>query len=440
MTTFNVARGDLSFSLGADLRVRQEIYQNVPGLPGGGLLLNSPRSKLKNHIRIRPDIWGELKFAEKWRLYSRLTDEFRYYPVGSSRSSVFPDEVVVDNLFLEGLGLWDGAIDVRVGRQNLYGYLGLDHIFVDGTPGDGSRTTYTDMANLTWHVDEKSTVDVFALFNADRNPLRFGDHRSRSKRLAGLGGTDDEMNDGGFGVVWGVKDARLDYQLFAVEKFTSGFRRGGEKHPNTYRGLLGFKLVPHVTENFDLQFEGMQETGRNGADDTLSAWSAYVGGEWRDRAKTTWQPFVRVGLHYMSGDKDAAREDGGHHAWDPMWSRGVNDSEIFLYGTHYGVAWWSNQIFLNTSGGVLIGPHHAVTAASGPLFAAVKDDMGGGDGAFKGLLSHLRYDFPIWTQAVSSNRSLQIFGHIYAELFNPGDYFVTDKPAWFLRWQVEFRF
>ena len=142
----------------------------------------------------------------------------------------------------------------------------------------------------------------------------------------------------------------------------------------------------------------------------------------------------------MSGDKNAATEDGGHHAWDPMWARGVCDSEIFLYGTHYGIAWWSNMAFLNLKGGVEFGPRHKLSFATGPMWALADDGMGGDDGHFKGYLSQARYDFPIMLPDKAAGERLEIVGHLYAELFNPGDYFETDRPAWFLRWQVELRF
>ena len=143
----------------------------------------------------------------------------------------------------------------------------------------------------------------------------------------------------------------------------------------------------------------------------------------------------------MSGDDDAADEDGGHSAWDPMWARGVNDSELFLYGTHYGAAWWSNQHFLKLTLGADIGPRHRLVAACGPLFAAAQDGLGGGDGHFKGLLSQVRYDFPLFPLFDREEAGrFEVFGHVLAEFFNPGDYYETDRPAWFVRWQIDFKF
>ena len=435
-----VASAEISFDAGADLRIRQEIMHDVPGLPGGGLLSRAPYGKTKNHFRFRPDVWTELKAGENWRFYLKLTDEFRANIAPKNHSTTFPDEIIVDNLFLEGKGLFDGRFDLKIGRQNLYGLYGLDHIFVDGTPGDGSRTTYADMVNLAFHVDDESELDLFALVDEDVNRLRWGTRRGRNKRLAGLGGAaEPEMDDWGFGVIWKSRFAGdCDYRVFAMQKNTASFRRDGVKHARTQRNLLGFKLLPRLTDDLTLQLEGMGQFGENGDGDTLTGWSAYVGGEWRDHEKREWRPFARVGLHYLSGDKDAAEEDGGHRAWDPMWARAVNDSELFLYGTHYGVAWWSNMIFLKATAGVEIAKHHDLAVSTGPMFAAVNDGLGGGDGEFKGMLSFVRYGFPVLTAEAGGR--LEIFGHVYFELFNPGDYFATDRPAWFVRGQLEFRF
>ena len=34
----------------------------------------------------------------------------------------------------------------------------------------------------------------------------------------------------------------------------------------------------------------------------------------------------------------------------------------------------------------------------------------------------------------------EVFGQVLAELFNPGDYYDTSKPAYFLRWEFIFKF
>ena len=436
-------RPALEFDAGADLRVRQEIMDNVAGLPGGGLHFRTPRGPYRNQMRFRVRAWGELKAGDTWRAYLRLADEFRWNVRPKNKSTSFPDELIIDNLFIEGKGLFDGFMDVKIGRQDLYRNMyGLDNLFIDGTPGDGSRSVYTDMVKTDLHLTEDGTLSLFMLHNWDESPVRWGTHRSRHRSLSGLGGTSDlSMDDWGWGGIWSSKagDA-LPYQIFAMQKITESFRRGGTKIPHARRELLGAKVVPQLTEEVSLQLEAMGQVGRDGNGAWLSGWSTYSGVKWAKKRESGVAPFASAALHVMSGDKNAANENGGRHAWDPMWSRGVNDSESMLYGTHYGTAWWSNMAFLRFECGLDFGRSHKLSLLSGPMFAMADDGLGGDDGHFKGYLNRVRYDFPLMLADKGKGERLEIVGQLLAELFNPGDYFETDKPDWFLRWQVEVRF
>jgi len=444
----SLAQGGVDFDAGADERVREELMQNVPGLPNGGVLLPKERSGFVNHMRFRTRVWGDLKLdtenAGKFRIFTRFTDECRWYVEPKKTAYTFPAEVTVDNLFLEGKDLFDGVMDFLVGRRDLYELYGLDHVFVDGTPGDGSRTTYGDIVQLGFNVTDEERLDLFFLHNCDRNHLRWGTDRSDVTSMSGFGGdTDREMDDWGAGAIWSGKayERALDYNVFAMDKTTQGFRRNGISHPWTSRAMGGFKLVPHLNEEWSLQFEGMSQVGQNEDNDLLTGWSAYSGVNWKSATSSQYKPFGKLGYHFMSGDDDAGEEDGGHSAWDPMWARGVNDSEGFLYGTHYGQAWWSNMHYFKLTGGLeLNGPKHRIEANTGPIFAAAQDGMGGDDGSFKGLLSQARYVFPLWLADKSKGERFEVVGHILGEWFNPGDYYASDRPMYFFRWQLEFKF
>ena len=450
--------GGIQFDAGADLRIRQEIMHNVPTMPYG--MMGKPgvyRNKTKNQIRFRPRVWAEVKFGDNWRLYGRLVDEFRAGIVQKTHAQTWPGEVVVDNIYLEGKHLLDGVffdegwVDVVAGRQDINGLYGLNHIFVDGTAGDGSRTSFADMVRLAIHVDEDSWLDLFGMINKDREYMRLGTKRSqRGTQLTGFGGNDTEMDDWGFGAVWNSKftldggeserGLPVNYQLFFIQKDTASFHRRGVKHPRRQVNLIGAKLVPHWTQNLSTPLEAMAQVGENGANEDLTAWAGYAGVEWKDMDRKTWRPFVGTGLLVLSGDKDARHEDGGRNAWDPMWYRGVSDSEMMLYGSNYGSGWWSNMMNLKTTFGVEISRLHKVSMMTGPIFAEAKDGLGGGDGQFKGFLTQARYDFPLWLADASKGERFEIFGHLVFECFNPGDYYETSKPAYFVRWQVDFKF
>ena len=115
----------LEFDAGADLRVRQEIMHNITGLPGApGAMLPRAYKKDVNHIRFRPRVWASASW-DRFTLYGRLVNEFREHIVKNGvkrdhRAYNFPDEVVLDSLYLDGQGLFDGFLDFRIGRQDMF--------------------------------------------------------------------------------------------------------------------------------------------------------------------------------------------------------------------------------------------------------------------------------------------------------------------------------
>lgn len=449
------ATNAVSFNAGGDLRIRQEIMGNVPGTPGGGAQAPVVSTKSKNQMRFRARVWGDLKLGERFRVYSRLASEPRWNVTPQhSRAYEFPDELVLDNLYFEGRGLFDDCIDFRVGRQDVWeagtgALFGLPHVFADGTPGDGSRTLYTDMARVTWHVTEESKVDAFALYNSDRNKLRWGTGGSRNRSLNGLGGNDPEMDEFGAGLVWSSNIAgpeAVPYQLFSIFKRNYSYHGRGGKHPGKDLSVFGARATPHLTDEFSIELEGMSQVGETTDGDFCNGWSGFAGIDWRADCSGGITPYAKISFLYMSGDKDAATQDGGHGAWDPLWARGVENSEMFLYGTLYGVGWWSNLIHPKLTLGADLGRLHRLNFSTGPMFAAENDGLGHVDGRrsgdMKGWLHQARYDFPLLLAPANASgfRRFEIFGHLLAEFFNPGDYYDTQRPAWFVRWQIDVKF
>lgn len=419
------ASAALDFDAGADLRIRQELVNNVPGLPNGGLV-KTPYGHFTDHVRFRPRVWGELRLdtedAGKWRIFTRLADEFRWNIEPYKSATTWPDELIIDNLYLEGTGLFGGFLDLTVGRRDLYRYGGVEHLFVDGTPGDGSRTVFSDMVTATLHFTEDEQLDLFGLHNADDNVLRWGTDRSKHRSLTSrYPGEDVDKDEWGYGAIWSGKVKGLAYRLFAMSKKVEH-----EEHVET----VGARVMPRFTDTLSGEFEAMSQLNRE--------WSGYAALQWKD-ASASFKPMVRGSLHFMSKE------------WDPMWARAVNDSEMFLYGAHNGVAWWSNMIFLKFTAGVEFSYHHSLTASTGPMFAYENDDAGGGNGCFKGELSQVKYAFPIYLGSARRSAGpeaaggsfldrFEVVGHFLFELLNPGDYYSSSRPAWFFRWQLEFCF
>ncbi|MGN0846076.1 MAG: hypothetical protein ACI4RA_01675 [Kiritimatiellia bacterium] len=451
---------DLSFDAGADFRVRQEIMHNVPGLPGDAMSM-MPRAykEMQNHIRYRPRVWTRLD-SDSFTLYGRLVDEMREYPVKNgvkrkNRNYNFPDEVILDNLYFEGRGLFDGLLDFKVGRQDLldgpHSVFGLDRILQDGTPYDGSRSCYADMARVTFHTSDTSKLDAFVLYDNSRNDIRWGNHTSRGRPLTAINPRDSaEMDEWGGGLVWNDRllDGGLPYQLYVVHKHAEAYTQyDGTRVPDKQITTVGAHLMPEIDENLSFEFDVAQQFGTRSNGAQAGGCMGYAAIDFH-KAKTAQgiRPYTRLSAYYLSGDRHRTGAHDGDTAWDPMWARAPQDSELVQYGNLYGLGYWSNILYTKATLGADLGKRHAICAYTGPMWAAAQDHLGHADGSgesmFKGVLSAIRYDVPILLapkNATGADR-FEIFGHLLAELYNPGDYYDSSRPSYFIRWEFTVKF
>lgn len=452
--------GGLAFDAGADFRMRQELMHNVPGLPGEpSAMMSVPYKSHANQIRYRTRPWARLDW-EEFTLFGRLVNEVREYPSQHAvkkrnRNYNFPDEVLLDNLYLEGRGLFDGLLDFRAGRQDLYrnggSAVGLDRLALDGTAYDGSRSCHIDMLHFTLHPVDGGKLDAFAMYANGRSRPTWGHPSAQPRPITAIHPADSpERDEWGGGVVWSHTaelpwgGMPLPYQAYAVHKHTEAYTQfTGRRMEDKQITTLGMRFEPDITENVTLELEGAKQAGQRSDNTQAGGWMGYAGVEAHKAKETAGEvrPFARASVYYLSGDKDGAG-DGG---WDPMWARCPMDSDMMQYGTLYGLGWWSNILYPRMTVGANFGKMHRLAAYTGPLYAAVRDGMGrsdGGGGLFRGVLSSVRYDFPLLTapKGARGAERFEVFGHVMAELFNPGDYYETSRPAYFIRWEVNFRF
>lgn len=449
----------LSFDLGGEFRLRQELAHNIPGMPGGpNSVLPKKYKKNLNHFRFRTQVWGRIDW-DKYTLFTRIANECREHIVKNGvrrkdRAYNFPDEVFLDNLYLEGRGLVDDFIDFRIGRFDMFGAQGslfeLDHIFVDGTPYDGSRSLYTDMANITFHTTENSQLDTFFLYDSSRNDIRWGTPQSRGRALNAIhAGDDADMDEWGGGVVWSQKafDGALPYKLYSIYKHNEDFSHKNRRYPDKQTTTIGVKLLPQITDELSFDLEGAKQFGSFSNNKQVGGYMGYAAVDFHPKFKGEIKPYAKLSVLYLSGSKHTYDPDHNDTSWDPMWSRGdTSDSELFQYGTYYGFGWNSNMIHPKLKLGSKFGKYHSLYISSGPMFADKQDGYGRADGdgtsRYKGLKSIARYDFPllIAPKDASGVSRFEIYCHIIGELFNPGNYYETSRPAYFIRWQVTFKF
>ena len=427
----------LQWDAGGDFRIRQEIYGNLPQAHG-------KESDTTSYFRMRGRIWGKVE-NESFTFYTRFVDEFREYVQCSKRDfERTPGEVIPDNIYLDLRDLlWD-RLDLRIGRQDLM--YGSGRLISEGTPMDGSRSFYMDAIKATVKFDEKEKTDLLGIYDSAET-FSWGEPHTVGDGPLPLNSMYPYAKDL---VEWGSgvyhKSRTLDWLPFDVYgiymnkspyTMTSGARMQG-RWVETY----GARLMPKFSDEWSAELEGAGQYGQTQAHGDVGGWLGFGGLTYAPKVDPDFKPYVTASTLYLSCDSDRGTgkvgDEESDRAWDPLWSRSpMFISEMEPYQSIYGLAYWTNLIYpaLEVGGK---WERHSAFASAGPMFAAVQDDMGGGDSLYEGMFYRVRYDFPIWKDLFGKRGDLQ--GHVVAEVLDPGDYYASDDLAYFVRWEVSFKY
>ena len=436
------AQGALDWDAGADLRVRHEMTDNIPQANGGV-------SKNASYLRMRPRVWGQVK-NEDFKLYLRFADEFReYFNPRGSRNYQTPDEMLVDNLYLDLYNLFGDVVDLRIGRQDFLGptgpTYGAGRVLLDGTPGDGSRTAFMDAIKATIKFDEKNALDLLAIYNSPETEFSWGHPRRTNgtepneRQLTYLDPRASDLAEYGGGLYFRSKEFdNIPFELYYLYKRETKARLpGGTRLPGRVVHTWGTRVTPKLTETLSAELEGAVQAGEKDGGASTAGYMGYAGLTYKPAIDHSAKPFFTGALYYLSGDKDGKAKDDNDTAWDPLWARWPQFSEMYPYHDS-GVCYWSNLIYPHLTMGVGFAPGHKVSASLGPIYAAAENNLGGGNGDLYGWFGMTRYDFPLLKNLFGKRGDLS--GHVTAEVLDPGDYYTSDKLAYFLRWEVIARF
>lgn len=414
---------ETEWKAGGDLRLRHEYWKNFFDMENG---LKDNR----NFFRTRYRLWGETKFEEDVRIYTRLTSEFKnytYFPQssGKKRPSFDSDEVVIDNLYVDIKEAMGSSVDLRLGRQDFLGIYGEGFLIMDGTPLDGSRTTYFNAAKASWKVDDVNTVDFIYIYDPrtdDFLPIISANSPEQALNL-----TDET----GFVAYWknnSVERLSLEpYYIFKTEDDVEGSRLQAEDSKIHAIGLFSkYEMAP-----WTLRGQGAFQTGNYG-DHDRQAFGGYV---FADRAfDNEYHPKWTSGVIYLSGDDPDSQTNEG---WDPLFSRWPWMSELVVvnYNGESGMGYWTNtvlyhtqlQLSLNKRADFTLGYNflQALETPASTAFAL-------GSGKNRGHLPQARAGYKF---------SDHISGYVLAEYFIPGNFYSdAADEALFLRTEISIKF
>jgi hypothetical protein len=407
----------VEFRYGADLRVRQEAFDNIPIMQGG-----VTRGGANNYFRVRPRAWIGADFNEAGLSFDvRLLDEFRHKNVGQE-SYKFPDEIIFDNLYISFNDWFGEGSTLRIGRQDVM--LGTGRLFLEGTAKDGSRSLYFDGARLTLPIAEKRIIDFFCFYTKCEDELAIG-HEHRD--LTGYAGGYNSMDEATAGLFYA--DSAIDAFKFGVyyiwKHDTAWVNANGVRQANEDIHTAGFYFKPQFTSDLSAELELAYQYGESTEYDR-EAFFAFGGIKYT--IDKTLDFYLSANSLYMSGDDNGStdkREDFnilfGRYPW-------VSELMIFAFDGD-GVGTWNNLIQCYIETGLTFANKHKVRLSLGPLFADEANGAGGGSN--RGWLGTAKYSFPIF-----NNIDCYVLGEVLA----PEDYYNSSKTAYFLRWELVLKF
>lgn len=452
-----VAQADLvnTFRFGADERARQEYFDHIPTRNTGSTFA---RGGENDYFRFRTRTWAEDTVGSNTTFRLRLVNESRawLYPDVSQKAqrstSEWPDEWVLDTLYFETRNLFDNALDVRVGRQDLN--YGNGKVIFEGTPGDGSRTLYFNAIKATLKTIPKSQLDLFGIYDEAEDELAIN---PADRDLSGVPKSKDGATESGAGLY--LKNSALPslpfeaYLIYkregawsqAAQTNAAGFvppsfawqtlnpTRKTVDNPQFDIETAGFRLMPVFSDSLSGNWESAFQYGQRGDVDMHGFMvDAYLAESFKQAPAT---PVVKAGVYCLSGDDPKTSDDEG---WDPLWARYPQFSELyaFAWDNEETATRWSNLIAPNV--GVTVTPAKWLKTTAAVYHLSAFEADGAGGGKERGWLGNLKNEF-----VLAENKWLpkdKLTAHLWLEVLEPGDYYSQDDTALFARWELMYAF
>jgi hypothetical protein len=434
--------GNIPYRIGGDLRLRQVYFDNIP-------YYRDTYLSETNFLRLRTRLWAEVQPSPDVTLRTRLVNDFRYYfaPAGTI-SYRFPDEIFVDQLYVDVKKLSDGRLDLRIGRQEMR--YGTGKIIANGTPKSSGRTEYFDAAKMTWKGIRDTEIDIIGIYDRPTNDLVIN---PQGRDLTGYPPWREWMTEAGLGIYIKNKTLpNLPLEAYSIYKRESGWEFSGNlyadagrlqiydpetnmvKVPALQYNTFGMRIMPKVTETLEGNFEAAYQVGNYDGGTSKIGYMTDFFLKWKMPFLLRLEPVVGAGWYYTSGRDPYEDNNAG---WDSPFARWAGYSLIYETTLSYeGGGRWSNVNMYY--GDLTVNPFSWLrsTLLVGYLLAPVKD--GGGDGNVRGWLASLQANFRLAKNLLRENDALT--AGLKVEILRPGDYYPDNDLAYYARWELTYSF
>jgi hypothetical protein len=408
------------FGFEGSLRIRYVDFENV-------LALGDEPDPRRRFFRIRTKLGGEWWVSTGWRLFARINNESRSYLKCETCESKF-DEVIVENLFFEFTNQEGNPLGLRLGRQDLF--YGDGFVICDGTPLDGSRTSYVNGILLTTAIPGWS-FDLFAAWNREKEewlPRTNNQYRALLEYDEFVGG----LYVRGFNPDETPKSYTIDYYYVFKQEETSERFATINTFGSRFSGALGrVRIAGEVAYQGGKAPESkfVAASPELAGPQSIAAFGGQVTAALHPSARL---PLDLLGGYvHLTGDNPFTRNK--FEGWNPVMGRWPKWSELYIYTLTMearvqpmgqGVAFWRN--FRAPHIGMVIAPLPEITLEarhmwmradrSIPFDPEVAPQAEPERPKDRGSLLVLKL---AWTPRVT----LPITGHILYERFDPGAYY-----------------
>ncbi len=420
---------------GGELRIRDE-YQN------GAVTLDTkaPRHE-QNLIRVRSRIWTTWTATPKLAFNSRLVAEPRYWTTPAATRSHFDQTGWEERYaFLDKLNLtWNTELageplTATIGRQDIS--LGSRWLLLEGTPGDGSWTTYFDALRLRWDLrSQQSTLDLLLINQLANSGTRFGSIGSSDGYAA--------MENDEKGLVLFLHNASQPNTQFdgyyILKKNTARAATGN----NATLSTLGGRWAGNSGDNWEYSIEGALQWGwkedqlvglPDRIDPRRDLQAFGCTGRLTYRSDDPLRQRLSLTAEYLSGD-DPSTEDQDE-MFDALWGRWPQYSDISVYArvmetgagaqaaNHFriGPEW---KLSPSDRSSITLSYQVSLALESTPTRALNHDLFGGG---------HLRGN--IGRLTIAHRFTENVRARFQAEAFRQGDFYANQDTLSFLRLEL----
>jgi len=425
----------VDFDLGLDTRVREVTLHNLLDFGDdetiGGLASDT------HFFRVRHRIWPQLRFRNGWRLYSRFTTEWRKYldPYLTPKKT----EIILDNLYFDMPKVPGLPLSARIGRQDII--RGEGFILLEGGPLDGSRSIYFNAIVLGLDGATvglgKTRLELMGIRNPAWDDYIVANGWDDAARLHNQGRMveNDETAVGLYATNESWAEHKIEGYYFYKEE-----EPDFAADPTLAIHTIGARLAGPLRWKTAFAVEGAYQFGRHHPADAPDYDHRSFGGfGWlqRDFRLLFFRPAVKVGAIYLSGDDGEDRTDQG---WVPLFSRWPMWSEMYIYSLvaeRNRIADWSNLAALTAGASMQIDSRVSLSYAFYYLKAPHAHDPGKAPepwrSGFFGTGTTRGHHHQVKLSAVM-NRAIS--WHFLIERILPGDFYLPQDDAYFLRWEL----